>query len=337
MVEPGPDFSVADVHNGWKRAFGRAGHAVVNYNLGERLAFYRHAHVPTEPGEFALAFEERDQIRLALFGVESAALRWWPDVVVFTSGFYVPSDTIELLKSRGMKVVILHTESPYEDVKQLNGAMYADLNLVNDPTNLDSFRMVQPNSHYLPHAYDPEVHTPGPGVTQFKSDVCFVGTGFPSRVEFLEQVDWSGLDVFLGGAWHGLEQTSPLLPFVGHELDECMDNAQAVDVYRSAKMSLNLYRREATGPAYEQGWSMGPREVELAACGTFFARDPRPEGDEVLDMLPTFSEPGELGELCRWWTSHDDQREAAAVKAREAIAGWTFDARVEQALSLLDL
>ena len=54
-------------------------------------------------------------------------------------------------------------------------------------------------------------------------------------------------------------------------------------------------------------------------------------------MLPTFSEPGELGELCRWWTSHDDQREAAAVKAREAIAGWTFDARVEQALSLLDL
>ncbi len=274
-------------------------------------------------------------MRLALFGVESAALRWWPDVVVFTSGFYVPSDTIEILKSRGMKVIILHTESPYEDVKQLNAAAYADLNLVNDPTNLESFRMVQPNSHYLPHAYDPEVHTPGPGVTGFKSDVCFVGTGFPSRVEFLEQVDWSGLDVFLGGAWHGLEAISPLLPFVGHDLDECMDNAQTVDVYRSAKMSLNLYRTEAHSPAYEQGWSMGPREVELAACGTFFARNPRPEGDEVLDMLPTFTDPGELGEIARWWCSHDDQREAAAAKAREAIGDWTFDRRVEQALTLL--
>lgn len=335
MVEPGPEFSVADVHHGWKRAFGRLGHAVVNYNLGERLDFYRSAHVPTAPGEFAKAFEGRDQVKLALFGVESAALRYWPDVVVFTSGFYIPSDTIELLKSRGMKVVILHTESPYEDVKQLNGAAYADLNLVNDPTNLESFRMVQPNSHYLPHAYDPEIHTPGPGVTDLKSDVCFVGTGFPSRVEFLERVDWSGIDLLLGGAWHSLEDISPLVPFVAHPRGECLANEQTVDVYRSAKMSFNLYRTEAAAPEYEQGWSMGPREVELAACGTFFARNPRGEGDELLPMLPTFTEPGELAELCRWWCSHDEQREQAAREAREVIAGWTFDARAEQALSLL--
>lgn len=337
MVEPGPEFSVSDVHHGWRRAFGRAGHAVVNYNLGDRLDFYRSAHVPTGPDEFRRAFDAQDQVRLALFGVESTALRWWPHVVVFTSGFYVPSDTLGLLRSRGMRVVILHTESPYHDVQQLNSASYADLNLVNDPTNLDSYRMVQPNSHYLPHAYDPEVHRPGPGVSQYKSDVCFVGTGFPSRVEFLEAVDWSGLDVLLGGAWHSLELTSPLLPFVGHDLDECVPNDQTVDMYRSTKMSVNLYRTEAHSPAYEQGWSMGPREVELAATGTFFARNPRGEGDALLPMLPTFTDPGELGELCRWWCSHTDQREQAAAEAREVLAGWTFDARVEQALGLLDL
>lgn len=336
MVEPGPDFSVADVHRGWRRAFERAGHAVVNYNLGERLDFYRSAHVPTGPDEFAKAFEGDQPIKLALFGVESTALRWWPDVVVFTSGFYIPSDTIQLLQSRGMKVVILHTESPYEDSKQLQGAAYADLNLVNDPTNLDSFRMVQPNSHYLPHAYDPEVHTPGPAVSSLKSDVCFVGTGFPSRIEFMEQVDWSGLDVLLAGSWHTLEDISPLLAFVAHERDECLPNAEAVEVYRSAKMSFNLYRTEASAPEHERGWSMGPREVELAATGTMFARNPRGEGDEILPMLPTFTEPDELAELCRWWCSHDESREAAATAAREAIAGWTFDARVEQALTLLD-
>ena len=335
MVEPGPDFSVADVHRGWRRGFERQGHAVINYNLGERLDFYRSAHVPTGPEEFAKAFEGDQPIKLALFGVESAALRWWPDVVVFTSGFYIPSDTIHLLQSRGMKVVILHTESPYEDVKQLQGAAYADLNLINDPTNLESFRMVAPNSHYLPHAYDPTVHTPGPSVAEYKSDVCFVGTGFPSRAEFLETVDWSGLDVLLAGSWHALDDDSPLLPYLAHERDECLPNDQAVEVYRSSKMSLNLYRREASDPAFGDGWSVGPREVELAACGTFFARDPRPEGDELFSMLPTFTDPGELGELCRWWSSHDDQRESAAADAREVVAGWTFDARVEQMLGLL--
>lgn len=337
MVEPGPEFSVADVHHGWRRAFGRLGHGVVSYNLGERLDFYRAAHVPTGPDEFGKAFEGNQPVKLALFGVESAALRYWPHVVIFTSGFYIPSDTIELLKSRGMKVVILHTESPYEDSKQLNAAAYADLNLVNDPTNLDSFRMVAPNSHYLPHAYDPEIHRPGPGVTDLKSDVCFVGSGFPSRIEFLEQVDWSGLDVLFGGSWHLLEDISPLLQYIAHDREECVPNAQAVDMYRSAKMSFNLYRTEASAPEHERGWSMGPREVELAAAGTFFARNPRPEGDDILPMLPTFTEPNELGELCRWWCSHDLARQRAAEAAREAIAGWTFDARAEQALSLLGL
>lgn len=33
---------------------------------------------------------------------------------------------------------------------------------------------------------------------------------------------------------------------------------------------------------------------KLAACGTFFARDPRPEGDELFPMLPTFTDPGEF-------------------------------------------
>lgn len=233
--------------------------------------------------------------------------------------------------------MILHTECPYEDVNQLTGAAYADLNLINDPTNLDSFRMVCPNSHYLPHAYDPEVHTPGPAVAEYKSDVCFIGSGFPSRVDFLERVDWSGLDFLLAGTWHGLEPASPLVPYVAHPLDESIDNDHAVEAYRSAKMSLNLYRTEACAPAYERGWSMGPREVELAATGTFFVRQPRGEGDELLPMLPTFSEPEELGELCRWWCNHDTERAEAARMAREALADFTFDVRVEQALGLVGI
>ena len=112
-------------------------------------------------------------------------------------------------------------------------------------------------------------------------------------------MDLDGLDVKLGGNWMrlgaeiggALDADSPLRKYLAHDLDECMDNTDAADLYRSAKVGLNLYRREAAQPELEQGWAMGPREIEMAACSLFFLRDQRGEGDEVLRMLPTFDGP----------------------------------------------
>ena len=105
-----------------------------------------------------------------------------------------------------------------------------------------------------------------------------------------------------------------------------MDNTETADVYRSTRSSLNLYRREARDGdgATADGVAMGPREVELAACGTFFLRDPRPESDHVLSMLPTFHEPDEVRPLLDWWLTHDRVRERVAAHARDAIADRTF-------------
>lgn len=335
MTEPGPAFSVADVHQGWKRAFGDLGHQVVNYNLGDRLTFYSTAEIKNPEGEHVPAFDHETVQRLAMQGVEAAALRWWPDVVVVTSGFYMPPATIDLFRSRGMKVVILHTESPYEDDRQLQLAPHADVNVVNDPTNLDTFKMVAPNSVYIPHSFDPAVHHPGKAVSKLKSDVAFVGTAYPSRIEFLEAVDWSGLDVVLAGNWQALDDESPLRPFVIHDLEACFPNDQTADVYRSTKVGLNLYRTEANMPSLADGWSMGPREVEMAACGTFFLRAPRPESDQVFPMLPAFSSPSELGDLLRQWVADDDARTRVAAEARAAVDGWTFACRAEQLLDLI--
>jgi hypothetical protein len=166
------------------------------------------------------------------------------------------------------------------------------------------------------------------------SDFCFVGTGFPSRVAFLEQVDWTGVDVALAGNWMRTRDDSPLRKFLAHDLDKCCDNVEAHELYAGTKVSANLYRTEAEAGAVA-GWAMGPREVELAASGTFFLRDPRPEGDGVLSMLPTFTSPGEFGEKLRWFLAHDEARERAAREARAAVAGRTFTANARRMLSLV--
>lgn len=331
VVRPGPHFSVQDVARGWVKGLRRNGCDVVDMNFDDRLNFYASAYVKVGD-DFVQVVDAAGAATLASKGIESVAFEFWPDIVVIVSGFFVPPHLYEVLRARGMKVVLLHTESPYEDDRQLKRAPFADLNILNDPTNIDQFRQVAP-AVYFPHSFDPDIHHPRPAVPAMASDFCFVGTAYESRIDFLERVDWSGIDVALAGNWQQLTDDSPLLPFVLHDREACVDNDEAARLYASTRASANLYRKEATATA--DGWSMGPREVELAAIGTFFLREPRGESDDVLPMLPTYDSPGDFGEKLRWWLDHDTERAEAALKAQAAVQDRTFDTAAARLLSLL--
>lgn len=334
MVRPGPAFSVQDVHRGWAKSLKRLGCDLVDFNFDDRLDFYAQAQLERD-GKLFKAFDDKSAVRMAAKGIEVAAYEFWPDVLLVVSGFFVPPEVYAVARARGHKIVTLFTESPYEDDRQVSQAAASDICLINDPTNLDAFRSVNPNTHYIPHAYDPEVHYPGPGDPDIQCDVSFVGTGYPSRVKFFEQVDWSGLKFTLAGHWTPLDPEHPLVAHVPHDLAHCLDNVDAARLYRSSRISLNVYRKEAHLPELSEGWAMGPREVELAACGTFFLREPRSEGDQLFPGLPTFTEPGEVRPLVDWWLAHDKEREAAAVTARLAVADRTFDNHAARLLNLL--
>ncbi|HEX6970009.1 MAG TPA: glycosyltransferase [Micromonosporaceae bacterium] len=334
VAQPGPAFSVQDVYVGWVEALKDLGHTAVEFNLDRRLAFYSSA-------EFEYEGERRhlsdDQVtEMAINGLCASLYKVRPDVLLVVSGFFVPLALMDLArKAYGTRVVVLHTESPYEDDRQLQVAEHADLNLLNDPTNIDQFKQVS-RAVYMPHAYRPTLHCPGPAKPELVCDLGFVGTGYQSRVDFFESMDLDGLDVLLGGNWQLLAEDSPLRKYLGHDIDKCLDNEETVDLYRSARVGINLYRRESRKPELSQGWAMGPREVEMAACGAFFLRDSRPEGDELLPMLPRFSSPAEASELLRWWLAHDRLRRDAAEAARVAVQNRTFTNHAKQLLRLLE-
>lgn len=334
VVQPGVDFSPADMARGWVKGLRQAGCQVVDFNFADRLAFYAGAHMK-RGRRWVRAFEGEGSIRLAAKGIEHLCYELWPDLVVIISGFYVPPDLYGLMRARGHRVVLICSEEPYETDRDLVRAGLADLVILNDPTNLERFRAVNPNTHYLPHAYDPDVHWPGPVTPEAVSDFAFVGTAFPSRVEFFEAVDWSGIDVALAGNWQALGEASPLRKFMAHDIAANCPNDQAVVLYRSTRASANLYRKESTEGGSAEGVAMSPREIELAAAGCFFLRESRDEGDRVLPMLPTFTGPDEFAELLRYYLAHDDCREAAVGAARAAIEPFTFTRNARELLRLL--
>lgn len=335
VAQPGPAYSVADTYTGWVEALREHGQHVVEFNLAERLAFYGAALRQTSEHTFEKFLTAEQAYDMAANGLYSTLYKAWPDVLMVVSGFFIPPAVLDKARRTRTRIVLLHTESPYEDQRQMELAQYADVNLIDDPTNIEAFREIAP-TWYMPKAYRPTLHKPGPAVDGLESDLAFVGTGYPSRVEFFEAMDLYGLNVLLAGNWAGLPETSPLFSLLAHGPETCLDNERTVDVYRSAKVGINLYRREAQRPELSAGYAMGPREIEMAACGLFFLRDPRPEGAEVLGMLPSFSSPQEASELLRYWLDRPDARRALAVKAGEAVADRSFHNHAAQLLRLLD-
>lgn len=336
MIEPGPSFSVSDVARGWVRGLQSMGVEVATFNYSDRLNFYTAVHVK-HPGstEFVKPFTTEEGVQLAAKGISATAFEWWPDLVIICSGFYVPDWVYDVLRARRMKTVLLCTESPYEDDTQLERAAKVDWVVLNDPTNMPRFRAVNPNVCYVPHAYDPTIHHPRPPDAEMMSDFCFVGTGYPSRVEFLEQVDWTGIDVALAGNWQWAEEGSILRKFLAHDIEQCLPNEDTARMYASTKASANIYRREAQRDELIAGWAMGPREVELAAIGTFYLREARGENEVILPMLPAFDGPGDFGEKLRWWLAHDEARHEATIAAHLAVADRTFPANAERLLHLI--
>lgn len=267
--------------------------------------------------------------------LDSACYQFWPDVVIIVSSFFIPPKKYELMRAHKHHVVLWCTESPYEDEKQAWQAAVADTVIVNDPINLDMYRAVNKNSHYLPHCYDPDLHHPGVSDPEFESDFFFVGTGYPSRMEFFNAVDWSGIDFKLAGNWASSKGT-PLEPYVVHPMDWCLENSEAQQFYWSTQMSANIYRKEATSAEYVEGWAVGPREIELAASQTFFLREPRGESDELFPMMPTFSEPGDFEEKLRWWLPRVDERREASRKAAATVGERTTKNIAARLLQLIN-
>lgn len=327
VVWPGVGWSVADVARGWASGLAALGVETYAFRLDKRIDWLEEAASKAD-----MPLPPDDLRRMAAEGLHGAVFDSDPDLVVIVSGGSVPPESYRLFRERGIRVVLVHTESPYEDVRQVAMHWCADLHLVNDPLGVDHMRQFTPHAYYSHHCYDPKIHHPGKGVRDLST--VFVGSGFAGRENLLAQVDWTALGgLTLAGQWTDQE---PLGQWVA-DLPSPLPNEQAADLYRRARLGLNIYRADyVQHPDLVDGWAMGPREVEMAACGLFFLRQSRPESDAVFPMLPTFSSPEELTDLASWWLAHDDAREDATAAMLAAVADRTFENNARGLLGLVE-
>jgi len=333
LLHPGASWSTADVATGLRYGLVHHGVEVIDYRLDGRIPraekWLRTAWKvarKTDP-----AFEKpnsADVFYQAGIGALEMALRHQVDAVLVVSGMYLHMDVLVLMRRAGLRVTVLFTESPY-DAQELTMAALVDGCWTNERSAVPAFRAVNPRSGYLPHAWHPERHQPGPQAGDAAvpaHDVVFVGSAFEERIAWLSAIDWTGIDFGLYGQWKPL-QHHRLRKYVRHDVP--ISNATTAALYRRAKVGLNLYRTSRgwgkRAPQIEHAESLNPRAYELAACGAFHLSTPRAEVTEVFgELVPTVQTPSEAGPLIRSWLADDDGRArvAAHLPARVAEMSW---------------
>ena len=329
LLHPGASWSTADVFDGLNYGLKEHGVEVEHYRLDKRIPvshaalFTAWRKMKKEQPDLPKP-NQADIMYHAGVGALEMALRYQVDVVFVVSAMMLHPDVIVMMKRAGLKVVVLFTESPYDEDHEIKIATMVAGCWTMERTSLPRFKCANPNAGYLKHAWHPLKHFPSArSIGELPShDVVFVGSGFNERITWFNSIDWTGIDLGLYGTWDKLGLNS--------QLQACIRGAQitndmAASLYRRAKINLNIYRSS-------KGWgrktqkisradSLSPRAYELAACGAFHLSSDRAEVREVFgDLVPTFSSPTEAAALIRLWLKDDHGRQSIAQKLPACVA-----------------
>ena len=148
------------------------------------------------------------------------------------SAFFTPPFVLEVLRARKHKIVMLFTESPYQDDMQLKMAEYATLSLVNDPQNIGRYRESARRSTCRTATGHRSTTRPRPARNRRTTSRSSAPGSRQGRV--LRGINLDGLDVVLGGFWGTAAADSPLRQHLISRQDgedACVDNADAADLY----------------------------------------------------------------------------------------------------------
>lgn len=167
-----------------------------------------------------------------------------PDVVVTTGRTPLLARHIADMQKLGAKVINYSTDDPWNSTQRAPWfvATLASYDVVFTPrrANLDQFRdLGVKRLHYLPFAYDPEIHKPWPADTlqERESDLIFVGGCDSDRLLLMSDLVHAGFDLALfGGYWDRHALTRPYARGIADQ--DVIRSASA-----SARISLCLVRR----------------------------------------------------------------------------------------------
>ncbi len=346
LVMPGHGISTSDVGRGYGEALAKLGWDVLDYELHERLQFYRES-AKERLEEVKDDKEAIEKIEMAIFHAAVAeiplgVLQELPDVILYITGQFIPKFPLELIKKRfRIPQAVILTESPYLAEIEMRLALFYDLVFTNDRICVEEYKAINSNVYYLPTAYAESIYPCKEKIEDdFQSDLFFVGSPVPGRAEFINQIcgKLKGIDFKLFGAFtkeFGLAED--VFDFwEGPNLKQ----GQVAKYLAGTKIGFNFFRvnDEEKGLGLKP-YSLNPRVYEVMASGALLLTDYRPELEDLFEIgkdLVVFNGPEDLAEKVRYYLEHEKERKDMAQRGQaKVLRKHSYANRAEQLLKVV--
>lgn len=263
-------------------------------------------------------------------------LEFRPDVMLVIHGTFTPAAAVEHARSLGVATVLWLVEDPYE-IDHHRGAQIQPYEWVFTNERLAVEEYARPNVFYLPWCCNPRVHRKIIAPLEYQSDVCFVGMGFPNRLNILNEMAQRlpHLKYRLIGEWEKWGRLHPALR------DACIPTVanfwEIQRYYNGAKINLNIHR-DPVDPPSGNGQGVGAvspndRVFALAGCGAFQLVD---EGRTGLwecfirdQEIVGFGDSDDLAQKIRCYLQSPDRQRIADAARNRAYRDHTYNRRLE--------
>jgi spore maturation protein CgeB len=142
---------------------------------------------------------------------------------------------------KGHKLYWTH-EDPYESDITFDMAQHFYYMFTSDENTANQLKKEFPGNsiNYVPHACNPKVHKPQEVSYEYRSDICFVGNAYESRLKYLSENKDKFNDkmvTLIGVGYRGLDGYQNQRVIHGHVSEEEMDK-----YLNGAKLVLNIHR-----------------------------------------------------------------------------------------------
>ncbi|MFC0271914.1 glycosyltransferase [Metabacillus herbersteinensis] len=269
-------------------------------------------------------------------------LKFEPDLVFTLTGFILPKEMTDWLRSKNIKLAVWMTEDPYYMDTSIGLASHYDYVFTIDSSSLEVYREKgHPNVYLLPLGTDPNIFSPKPNVDEQQiNDICLVGYPYPERIDIINLLlkETSYTVQVVGGNWK-----DNLLQWSENKQLKIIDWSPPDTVayyYNNAKIILNTHRPHDLAENQNSmgiiNSSINNRTFDVAASGAFQLISYKPDLRNYFteEEMVSFQKEEDLLNKIDHFMKHKEERKKIAVSAREKVLNQhTFLHRTKEIIS----
>lgn len=269
-----------------------------------------------------------------------------PDLVLVLDaiGQSLSGDAADAIRAAGIRTAIWLPDDPYHSDQTMDLAPHFDHVFTLEKSCVEPYQAAGCRSvHYLPFGIHPDAVKLDYVPTNYRKDICFIGTAFWNRVAFIDEMAeyLQDKDVMINGYWWDrLNSYSKLSSKIqGYWLSP----QDTLKYYHGAKIVINLHRAtddrsHNSNSRQIPAFSPNPRLFDITAAGTLQLTDVRDDLTNFYkpgEELDTFSNPQELIQKIEYYLTHEEERQQIALRGlARTFKDHTYRRRLHELLTI---